>query len=124
MPLPGRSMMDCTAVEPVHHNDSPAVLNRNSFDPRQTEFVHLHGQLEQIIQALTLSLGFGDIVAPDISAEKGQFATDDMTATATATATAPLTSRAAAPTRHMCQDIPPSPSPNFPSNPLQRRCFR
>ena len=35
--------------------------------PWDTKLVHLHSQLEQIIQTFTLGLRFGDIVTPDIT---------------------------------------------------------
>lgn len=34
--------------------------------------MHLHRKLEEIVQTLTLGLGLGDIVSPDITMASGQ----------------------------------------------------
>lgn len=37
------------------------------FHPGKAQLVHFHRQLEQIVQTLTLSLGLGHIVSPDVA---------------------------------------------------------
>ena len=44
-------------------------MSRSSLlDPREAQLVHFHRQLEQIVQTLTLSLRFGNVVAPYVTA--------------------------------------------------------
>jgi hypothetical protein len=37
------------------------------FDPWKAELVHFNSKLEEIIQALALRLGFGNVITPDIT---------------------------------------------------------
>lgn len=41
---------------------------RHSFNPWDTKLMHLYSQLEQVIQALALSLCLGNSISPDIAA--------------------------------------------------------
>ena len=51
-----------------HHPSYTSSRSSILFNPWDTELVHLHSQLEQVIQALTLGLCFGNRVSPDIAA--------------------------------------------------------
>jgi hypothetical protein len=52
----------------ITHQHKVSLKTADLFDPWKTQLVHFHSKLEQVVQTLTLSLGLGDIVSPDIAA--------------------------------------------------------
>jgi hypothetical protein len=52
----------------------PLVTAHDLFDPWESELVHFHSQLKQVVQTLTLGLCLGRVVTPDIAAGSGALA--------------------------------------------------
>lgn len=51
-----------------HQYNRSLATAHDLFDPWESQFVHFHSQLEQVVQTLALSLCLGGVVAPDIAA--------------------------------------------------------
>jgi UDP-2,3-diacylglucosamine pyrophosphatase LpxH len=52
----------------ITHQHKVLLTTGDLFDPWKSQLVHFYSKLEQVVQTLTLSLGLGDIVSPDIAA--------------------------------------------------------